>query len=466
MASKQQDDAQKKNAQDVKAIQGTPYDELPVLPETVRNQETLQWFYRSVVDNFTCLNGRKSPLYLRRSEHGLAIRIGNAWKVYRRGEQIEFWRDAMAVFPELAESNWSTDRTNKIWQYFQIYVPEIEFDNRRYFEMANCILDGYSGELNFDEERFLNHPTTRSSHLSYKPEAEPSVAWKQWYETMDENQQKVRDWSVGSAIIGNHGLLFTFGQSRTGKSTLAEGLAEVLGSGASVFSLSRNWGRFYTQHMDNTTYLYDADAKGSKNQNNDNYGTLHLMASGDPIQVEVKGSDIYQTTNYGFIEVISNAPTTLSFEQSLVDRVRFCLYTYIDPRADGGQMKRMILADKQAWLNYAVGCAIKLAKGEVTRPAIDKYQMYGWVLWLQEANTYGKMCVEQGRVLTYSEYRFAYEGAQRFMLTKETIEEMRSGFAELSRQYGGDFLRINWAEYGENLKDKYYGTGKETPKLF
>jgi hypothetical protein len=52
------------------------------------------------------------------------------------------------------------------------------------------------------------------------------------------------------------------------------------------------------------------------------------------------------------------------------------------------------------------------------------------------------------------------------MLTKETIEEMRSGFHELSRQFGSDFLKINWKEYGENLKDKYYGTGKETPKLF
>lgn len=460
------DAIQKKNAADILAIRETPNDELPVMPETVKNGDTLQWFYRAIAENFTCANGRKSPLYLRRSEHGLAIRIGNSWKVYRRSEQIEFWRDAMAAFPELAESNWSTKRTQAIWDYFQVYAPTIEFDNRRYFEMGNCILDGYSGELNFEQERFLDCPTTRASKLDYKLDYQPSVAWQQWYDTMDENQQKVRDWSVGSAIIGNHGLLFTFGQSRTGKSTLAEGLAEVLGSGAGVFSLSRNWGRFYTQHMDNTTYLYDADAKGAKNQNNENYGTLHLMASGDPIQVEVKGSEIYQTTNYGFIEVISNAPTTLSFEQSLVDRVRFCLYTYIDPRADGGQMKRMILADKQAWLNYAVNCAIKLAKGETVRPLIDKYQMYGWVLWLQEANSYGKMCVEQGRVLTYSEYKFAYEGAARFILTKETIEEMRAGFNELSRQYGGDFLKTDWAEYGVHLKDKYYGTGKETPKLF
>lgn len=459
------DETKQKNAADIEAIKKTPSDELPVMPETVRNQDTLQWFYRAVIDNFTCQNGRKSPLYLRRAEHGLAIRVNNVWRLYRRGQQIEFWRDAMAVYPELAESNWSTKRTMAIWDYFQVYAPEIEFDNRRYFEMSNCVLDGYTGELISTDDRFLTCPTTRSSALKYDPSYEPSVAWNKWYETMDENQRKVRDWSVGSAIVGNHGLLFTFGQSRTGKSTLAEGLAEVLGTGAQVFSLSRNWGRFYTNHFDNTTYLYDADAKGSKNHNNENYGTLHLMASGDPIQIEVKGSEIYQSSNYGFIEVISNAPSTMNFEQSLVDRVRFCLYTYIDPRADGGQMKRMILADKQAWLNYAVGCAIKLAKGEVTRPEIDDYQMYGWVLWLSEANTYGKMCIEEGRVLTYSEYKMAYGGAQRFMLTKETVEEMQSGFSELSRQYGKDFLKENWDEFGKKLKDKYYGRYYEATKL-
>jgi hypothetical protein len=457
------EEIKRRNAADIKAIKETASDELPVMPETVRNQDTLQWFYRAVADNFTCQNGRKSPLYLRRSEHGLAIRVDNVWRLYRRGEQIGFWRDAMAVYPALAESNWSTKRTLALWDYFQVYAPRIEFDNRRYFEMGNCILDGYTGELIFEDERFLDCPTTRASELDYKQNHKPSVAWQKWYDTMDGHQQKVRNWSVGSAIIGNHGLLFTFGQSRTGKSTLAEGLAGVLSSGAGVFSLSRNWGRFYTQHMDNTTYLYDADAKGSKSHNNENYGTLHLMASGDPIQVEVKGSEIYQTTNYGFIEVISNAPSTMNFEQSLVDRVRFCLYTYIEPRADGGQMKRMILADKQAWLNYAVECAMKLAKGETVRPEIDKYQMYGWMLWLQEANTYGKMCVEEGRVLTYSEYKFAYEGAQRFMLTKETIEEMRAGFNELSRQFGSDLFAINWAEYGEKLRKDYYG--EEAPKL-
>lgn len=451
---------------DIKEIQKTPYDALPFMPETVRNADTLQWFYRMVLDNFTCLNERASPLFLRRTEHGLGIRVGNQWKQYRRGESVEFWRDAMSAYKDLRESNWSTKRQQELWAYFLVYAPEIEFDNRRYFEMRNCILDGYTGKLDYSEKRFLTNPTTRSSSLEYLPDYQPSLSWQKWYDTMDENQQHVRDWSVGSAIIGNHGLLFTFGQSRTGKSTLAEGLAEVLGSGAHVFSLSRNWGRFYTQNMDNTTYLYDADAKGAKNQNNENYGTLHLMASGDPIQVEVKGSEIYQTTNYGFIEVISNAPTTISFEQSLVDRVRFCLYTYINPRSDGGMMKRMILADKQAWLNYAVSCAIKLATGEVKRPEIDDYQMYGWVLWLQEANTYGKMCVEEGRILTYSEYQYAYKGASRYMLTRETVDEMRSGFLELSRQYGKEFLNIDWAAYGEKIKKEYYNECQEAPKLF
>lgn len=451
-------------AEDIKAIQATPGDQLPVMPETIRNQEVLQWFYSKILENFTCMGGGKSPLYLRRSEHGLAIRVGGVWKLYRRNEGIEFWRDAMAAYPELAKSNWSTKRQQDLWNYFLVYAPEIEFDNRQYFEMANCILDGHTGNLIYDDERFLTAPTTRNSPLPYDPDYNPTVAWQKWYDGMDKHQQAVRDWSVGSAVLGQHGLLFTFGQSRTGKSTLAEGLAGVMGNGAHVFSLSRNWGRFYTQHFDNTTYLYDADAKGAKGQNNENYETLHQMASGDPIQVEVKGAELYQTTNYGFLEVISNAPATMSFEQSLVDRVRFCLYTYVGSLADGGEMKRMILADKQAWLNYAVSCAIKLAKGETVRPPIDKYQMYGWVLWLQEANTYGKMCVEAGRTLTYSEYSSIYSGTQRFQLTKETVDEMKAGIKELNRQYGSNFLAVNWAEYAEELRKDYYN--EEAPKLF
>ena len=348
--------------------------QLPVLAESTRNQDTLQWFYRLVTDNFTCTNGRTSPLYLRSSDRGLAVRIHNRWQTYAKNEQTQFWRDVQQAHPTLFEVNWSVKRTQDLWQYFQIYAPHIDFDNRRYFEMSNAILDGHTGELIKTKDRHLTHPTTRHSPLAYNPDIAPTPAWVEWYRTMDSHQQAVRDWSVGSAILGEHGLLFTFGQSRTGKSTLAEGLATVLGDGSGVFSLSRSWGRFYTRHFDNTTYLYDSDAKGAKNQNNDNYETLHQMASGDPIQVEVKGGELYQTTNYGFVEIVSNAPTTLAFEQSLVDRVRFCLYTYISPRSDGGRMKRLILADRQAWLNYAIACAIKLAKGEVERPPIDDYQ--------------------------------------------------------------------------------------------
>ena len=174
-----------------------------MLPETVRNQDTLQWFYRAIIDNFSCLNGRRSPLHLRRNEHGLCIRVGNRWTQYRRNEQAEFWRDAMAVFPDLMESNWSTKRTQALWDYFYIYTPEIAFDNRRFFEMANCVLDGYTGELDYSEERFLTSPTTRSSPLPYQPNYTVSSAWQQWYDTMDENQRAVRDWSVGSAISGS-----------------------------------------------------------------------------------------------------------------------------------------------------------------------------------------------------------------------------------------------------------------------
>jgi hypothetical protein len=160
VAEKPKNNEESQATKDIKAIQSTAYDELPVLPETVRNQEVLQWFYRAVTENFTCLGGRKSPLYLRRSEHGLAIRIGNQWKLYRRGESIEFWRDAMEVYPELRESNWSTKRQQDLWNYFQAYAPQISFDNRRYFEMANCIMDGHNGGLDYEPERFLNYPTT------------------------------------------------------------------------------------------------------------------------------------------------------------------------------------------------------------------------------------------------------------------------------------------------------------------
>jgi len=371
----------------------------------------------------------------------------------------------MRSWSELRQSNWSTKRTRELWDYFQHYAPEIEFDNRRYFEMGNCILDGETGDLDYTEERFLTSPTTRSSELSYEPDYKQTPAWVAWYDDMDDHQRAVRDWSVGSAILGEHGVLFSFGQSRTGKSTLAEGLAGVLGTGAKVFSLSKNWGRFGTLKMENTTYLYDSDAKGSKGSNNENYETLSLMASGDPIQVEVKGGDNYQTTNYGFIEIISNAPATISFEQSTVDRVRFCLYTYISSKADGGTMKKMILADKQAWLNYAVICAIGLANGDITRPPINKYQAYGWSEWLKEANTYGKLCVQEGRILTYTEYQMGFTGGVRYMLTQETVDAMKEGFKEINRQYGANFLSENWTEYGEQLEKDYYAQEQEELKL-
>ena len=437
---------------------------LPLMPETTRDQDKLQYWFASVLDNFACENGRHSPLYLRRADTGLAIRVGGVWRAYRISQGLEFWRDAMRVYKDLRQCNWSTKRTRELWDYFLHYAPEIHFDNRRYFEMGNCVLDGFTGELDYSEERFLTCPTTRSSELNYEPSHQPTPAWQTWYEQMDDNQKQVRNWSVGSAILGNYGLLFTFGQSRTGKSTLAEGLAEVLGSGAQIFYLSQNWGRFGTLPMENTTYLYDSDAKGSKGANNDNYATLSLMASGDPIRMEVKGGNSYQTTNYGFVEVISNSPATMTFEQSLVDRVRFCLYTYIGSKSDGGVMKRLILADKQAWLNYAVECAIGLAKGDIKRPPINKYQMYGWVLWLRETNTYGRLCIEDGRILTYNEYRMGYNGGARYLLTKETVEEMKMGFQELARQYGSNFLAENWEKYGEQLKESYYAP-KENAEL-
>lgn len=439
--------------------------ELPVMPEATRNQDTLQNWYVDVLDNFACQNGSHSPLYLRRAETGLAIRVTNLWRAYRVNQPLKFWQDAMLAYPNLRQCNWSTKRTRELWDYLLHYAPQIQFENRRFFEMGNCVLDGETGELDYSEERFLACPTTRSSPLSYEPSHIPTPSWQTWYDEMDIHQKQVRDWSVGSAILGQYGLLFTFGQSRTGKSTLAEGLAGVLGSGARVFYLSQNWGRFGTLSMENTTYLYDSDAKGSKGANNDNYATLNLMASGDPIRVEVKGGDSYQTTNYGFVEIISNAPATMVFEQSLVDRARFCLYTYISSKSDGGVMKRLILADKQAWLNYAVNCAIGLAKGDIKRPPINKYQMYGWVLWLQGANTYGKLCVEAGRVMTYDDYRARYNGPLKYLLSKETVDDMGLGLKELMRQYGANFLAEDWDKYGEQLKKEYYAP-KENAELF
>lgn len=456
------------SAVDITELRDTPKNRLPVLPNTTKNDDTLQWFYQLVLDTFACQNGRVSPLYLRRSGQTLHIRVGNRWHTYHRRESLEFWRDAMKQYSDLRLSNWSTKRMQAVWDYLQAYAPEASFDNRRYFELANAVLDSHTGELDYSPERFLHCPTTRGSELAYLPEYEPTAAWRSWYETLDEHQRAVRDWSVGSAITGEHGLLFTFGQSRTGKSTLAEAIQEVLGDGARVLKLSEDFGRFATRSFENTTYLYDPDNKGSKNHNNKNYETIHLMASGDPLNIEIKGGDFYQTTNYGFIEVVSNAPVSLTFEQSLVDRVRFCLYTYIESRADGGNTKRLILADKQAWLNYAVASAVRLATGEITRPPIDHYQAYGWARWLKETSGYGRMCLEEARIVNYSEYEQTV--AARFQSSKETVDDIIAGIKEINRQLGEDFLKIDWDYYEKNLNDSYYNKGgnatTETPKLF
>lgn len=444
-------------------MQATPDNELPRMSENIKGADMNQWFAAMVLDNFACTNGRISPLFLRTNGEALAFRRGHRWVQFHRGQRIEFWREVFNAYPEVRKSNWSTKRQQMLWDYFLVYAPSGEFDDRRYFETSNCVLDGQTGELDYSEDRFLRCPTVRGSDLPYKPEYVPTPAWQTWHDGMDEHQRRVRQWSFGAAVCGEYGLLMTFGETRTGKSTAAEGLSQALGSGTSIFNLSQRWGQFYTQAFDNTTYLYDADAKGSKNQNNDNYETIHLMASGDPLVMEIKGGASYRSSNYGFMEIISNAPAPLTFERSLIDRVRFCLYTYVDSRADGGHMKRLILADKQAWLNYAVDSAIKLRKEG--RPPLDRYQVLGWVRWLEQANSYGRMCVERGRILRYNEYRADFEQSNgtRYTLTAETVEEMAAAMRELNRQLGEDFLMVDWNKYEQELKNKYYD---KTTKLF
>lgn len=442
-------------------LQGTPLDQLPMLSENTKSPDTIQWFAAMVLDNFSCLNGRSSPLFLRTHEQALVFRQGNRWVQFHRGQKTEFWRAVFDAYPDVRESNWSTKRQQLLWDYFLTYAPSGEFDNRRYFETANAVLDGRTGTLNYDEDRFLVNATVRGSELAYEPSYTPSQAWLKWYDGMDKHQKQVRQWSVGAAVTGEYGLLMTFGNSRTGKSTAAEGLAQALGSGTNTFSLSQHWGQFYTQAFDGTTYLYDPDAKGSKNQNGDNYETIHMMASGDPLTMEIKQGASYRTSNYGFMEIISNAPAPLSFERSLIDRVRFCLYTYIGSKADDGEMKGLILKDKQAWLNYAIESAIAFRQNG--RPKIDMYQMYGWVSWLKNVNAYGRMCIDGKRALSYSEYKYAYDGNNRYLLNRETVEEMRDAMLELSKQFGKDFLMIDWKKYGEELKTQYYD---KTEQLF
>ena len=428
---------------------------LPPLPETTKNQDTLQAWYRGVRDIFI-----GAPLYLRHTSEGLAIRHGGRWQVYPRttAGRESLWRDIMRAHLDVGGENWSARRTLELTQYLLLYAPGITLDSRRYLETRNCILDGETGELDYSYERWLKKPTLRVSSLAYDPEYTPSAAWQTWHDTMDAHQQAVRAWSVGSAVLGEHGLLMTWGRTRCGKSTLAEGLAGVLGTGARAISLSRDWGRFYTHGLQNTTYLYDPDAKGAKRQNELNYETLHMMASGDPIQMERKGAELTQSDNYGFIELIANRPPVLTFEESLVDRVRFCLYTYIQPRGDGGVLKRQILADKQAWLNYAVTCAMKLARGEITRPELDDYQAYGWWEWLKDQSSYGRMCASEGRLLSYTDYKYAYNGAGRFLITRETMEDIQAGVREIERQWGGGSLFAHdWQGYKKQLELEYYG---------
>jgi len=762
---------------EVFAVQG----ELPVLSENIRKPDVLQQFYALMTEHLA-----SSDVCLRTTETGnVAMRVDGGWQEYIPTKQLNFWRDLMRVYPVIKEHNWSMKRMQALWEYFRTYAPNITFDNKLYFEMPSAILDGRTGKLITTPDRHLTHPTLRNSPFDYDPTYEPSQAWQTWYTSMDAHQQAVRAWSVGSAVLGEYGLLFTFGNTRVGKaerasqlvptprgdhmigvlkpgdyvfgsngrptrviavhhhgrlpvwrvrftdgswldtseehnwtlvrdnrpsivrttrelrkklpsnnyylpraiikgnnadeqvpayelgawladgsvcgsnnsqaritkaqgavsdylqaidpelkrhdyhnscgyltastkshlreylretgldmtkskgkfipsewfnktadirfkllqglmdcdggwhykkhrysitrysttspqlaldvirlatslglsarkkiahhktgdyfivnirglkknpfkyskyvdvwrpcprtprrcvksveyigedemvcitveakdnlyigdtqfnivthnSTLAEGITNVLGRGVTTFNLSQHWGRFYTQDFDNTTYLYDPDCKGAKQKNNENYETLHMMASGDPIRMEMKGGASYKSANYGFLEVVSNQPVPIYFEKSLIDRVRFCLYTYIEPRGDGGEMKSLILADRQAWVNYAISCAIDLAKNKATRPPIDDYQMYGWVQWLKKTSTYGQMCVDAGRALTYQEYSYAYEGKSKYMVEKNTVAEMRDGFYELERQYGTTFLDKDWDNYEQQLKEAYY----------
>lgn len=442
-------------------LASSPKDALPYMSENVKSPDVNQQFASKVLDVFACQDGHSSPLYLRTNGDALAIRCDNRWLQFHRGQRVEFWRAVMQAYPQVRESNWSIKRQQTLWDYFLHYAPAGEFNDRRYFETANCILDGKTGELDYSPTRFLDKPTVRHSPLAYDPEYIATPAWQEWHDGMDDHQRRVRQWSVGSAITGEYGLLMTFGQSRTGKSTLAEGLMQALGSGTSSFSLADKWNRFYLQLFDNTTYLYDPDSKGSKNQNNDNYETIHMMASGDPLAMEIKGGASYRSQNYGFMELISNTPVPITFEQSLVDRVRFCLYNYIHPRGDNGEMKGMILADKQAWLNYAIECAVAFRKEG--RPPVDEYQVYGWMQWLKHSNSYSRICVEQRRMVTYSEYKQTNDVGAKYLLTRDSVETIQEGFKELNRQYGSNVLVVDWDAYGKQLEKEYYD---KTTKLF
>lgn len=423
---------------------------LPYLSENTRSKETRQAWLQAVLDYL----GRS--VCLRQSEGCLVIRVDGRWRVFGRAGVVEFWRAVFEADRAVQEANWSKARLDEVFQYILLYGRSISMDSRRYFEFKSGVLDTVTGEVVRSADRHLKCPTVRSTDLDYLPDLAYGATFRDWLEGQDEAQARVREWSVASAVCGEYGVLMTFGQSRTGKSTVAEALSEVLGEGALPISLSRQWGRFYTNQFEGTTYLYDPDAKGSRNQNEQNYETLHLLASGDAIQMEEKGGRLRTSNNYGFVEVVSNAPIWLRFEQSLVDRVTFCLYTYIRPRGDGGVTKRRLLADRQSWLNYAITCAIKYAKGEVRKPDLDNYQLYGWYQWLRETNSYAKICFDAGRAVSYTEYVSLYKGQARYQLTRETVDTVKQGVAEITRRSGQDFWSMDFKAIGGKLEADIY----------
>lgn len=427
---------------------------LPVVSEDLRKRDVLQAFYREVARGF------QNRLYMRNDKTTgfLVIRSEGRWLSFGVRDEGRFWPSVWAEWPELVGLNWSVSRLHQLWEYFWRYPRQIRFDNKRYFELPSAVLDTLTGSLHTEDDRFLRCPTYRYSELDYHPGYTPSQTWQGWYDGLESNERAVREWSVAQAVSGGYGCLLTSGNSRTGKSTLAEGISTVLGDGAQPINISADWGRFGTKRLENTTYLYDPDNKASKQANLSNYEELHKMMAGDPIQVEIKGGELYKTTEYGFLELISNDPLSLRVERSLVDRVRFCLYTFIDPRGDGGNTKRRILADKQAWLNFAITCAIRYAKGDITRPPIDTYQALGWHHYLRHNVDWYEMSYNEGRPLTYSEYSQMYTGPGFYKLSKDTVEECRLTVEMVEQYWGGGnrMLTTDWEDYEKQLKENYY----------
>lgn len=426
---------------------------LPLMGEDIRKKDLLNAFYKGVKSAFE----NKLSMRFDRDTQSLVIRHNERWQGFTIKEEQQFWTAVWFEWPKLVEVNWATDRLHKLYQYFFFYPTDIEFKSQRYFELKNTILDVETGKLYHGDNRHLDYPTFRSTPHNYNPGYKPSKSWKKWFDAMTEEQKQVRAWSVGSAVCGGHGALMTFGNTRTGKSTLAEGLSEVLNGGARKMSISQDWGRFQTSRFRDTTYLFDPDAKGSKQQNNRNYETLHLMMCGDPIGMEIKGGNIFESQRYGFLEIISNDPVGIRFEPSLVDRVRFCLYTYIDPRGDGGNFKKWVLSDTQAWANYAIDSAIKLAKGKIERPPLNYYQALGWYHFLKNNNDYAELCFRHRRYLSYTEYIQFTDKNTYYRISKDTMDQIYNGMQEINRQLGEDITKVDWDDYEEQLKREYYG---------